>query len=286
MIAELSLALQAQRNPAAPAPRPGGWQRPHQPIFASLQQHPPPGPTLHHAGGLTIKSSVASCSASMPSTVQRNGSGATLLVISLAWWQQRGRGTAGRARVIGRVACQGSTHHPLGRAVPLQLNSIAKHSEHRNRPPTQLPLTSRAKGSLRISRLVLRWYLRISRSATVPGRKRCGFSAAGQAQAGEAECNQLRAHTTTLAARTVQPLQVAPQAQGRCRLWLGAGGSGGVRRSSHSLTAAAFTALAGDLPFLGRVLVAPRLDGLCRGGAERFEWQQAQPPSPAATRQS
>ena len=37
-----------------------------------------------------MKSSVASCSASMPSTVQRNGSGATLLVISLAWRQQVG----------------------------------------------------------------------------------------------------------------------------------------------------------------------------------------------------
>jgi hypothetical protein len=38
-------------------------------------------------------------------------------------------------------------------------------------------LTKRAKGIFRMSRLVLRWYLRISRSATVPGRKRCGFSA-------------------------------------------------------------------------------------------------------------
>jgi hypothetical protein len=35
--------------------------------------------------------------------------------------------------------------------------------------------TSRAKGSLRISRSVDRWYLRISRSATVPGRYLCGF---------------------------------------------------------------------------------------------------------------
>ena len=31
-----------------------------------------------------------------------------------------------------------------------------------------------------MSRLVLRWYLRISRSATVPGRNRCGFSAYSQ----------------------------------------------------------------------------------------------------------
>ncbi|KAL5660687.1 hypothetical protein ACJX0J_027812, partial [Zea mays] len=35
--------------------------------------------------------------------------------------------------------------------------------------------TRRWKGSLRMSSSVLFWYLRISRSATVPGRKRCGF---------------------------------------------------------------------------------------------------------------
>ncbi|RCV33728.1 hypothetical protein SETIT_7G105500v2 [Setaria italica] len=35
--------------------------------------------------------------------------------------------------------------------------------------------TSRWKGSLRMSSSVLFWYLRISRSATVPGRKRWGF---------------------------------------------------------------------------------------------------------------
>ena len=35
--------------------------------------------------------------------------------------------------------------------------------------------TSRWNGSLRISSSVDFWYRRISRSATVPGRKRCGF---------------------------------------------------------------------------------------------------------------
>ncbi|WVZ59556.1 LOW QUALITY PROTEIN: hypothetical protein U9M48_009681 [Paspalum notatum var. saurae] len=35
--------------------------------------------------------------------------------------------------------------------------------------------TRRWKGSFRIRSSVLFWYLRISRSATVPGRKRCGF---------------------------------------------------------------------------------------------------------------
>ncbi|OQU86287.1 hypothetical protein SORBI_3003G065001 [Sorghum bicolor] len=35
--------------------------------------------------------------------------------------------------------------------------------------------TSRWNGSFRISSSVLFWYLRISRSATVPGRNRCGF---------------------------------------------------------------------------------------------------------------
>ena len=35
--------------------------------------------------------------------------------------------------------------------------------------------TSRWKGSLRMSSSVDFWYLRISRSATVPGRYRCGF---------------------------------------------------------------------------------------------------------------
>uniref|UniRef100_A0A8R7QW86 Uncharacterized protein n=1 Tax=Triticum urartu TaxID=4572 RepID=A0A8R7QW86_TRIUA len=35
--------------------------------------------------------------------------------------------------------------------------------------------TRRWKGSLRMSSSVLFWYLRISRSATVPGRKRWGF---------------------------------------------------------------------------------------------------------------
>ncbi|PNT76630.1 hypothetical protein BRADI_1g50821v3 [Brachypodium distachyon] len=38
-----------------------------------------------------------------------------------------------------------------------------------------ISLTSRWKGSLRMSSSVLFWYLRISRSATVPGRKRWGF---------------------------------------------------------------------------------------------------------------
>ena len=35
--------------------------------------------------------------------------------------------------------------------------------------------TNRWKGNLRISRSVVRWYRRISRSACVPGRNRCGF---------------------------------------------------------------------------------------------------------------
>ena len=35
--------------------------------------------------------------------------------------------------------------------------------------------TSRAKGIFLMSRSVERWYLRISRSATVPGLYRCGF---------------------------------------------------------------------------------------------------------------
>lgn len=45
----------------------------------------------------TMKSSVASCSASSPSTVQRNGSGATLLVISRAY-RQKGSSSLLRGR--------------------------------------------------------------------------------------------------------------------------------------------------------------------------------------------
>ena len=42
-------------------------------------------------------------------------------------------------------------------------------------PEVGLEVLRRSKGSLRMSSSVLFWYLRISRSATVPGRKRCGF---------------------------------------------------------------------------------------------------------------
>lgn len=107
----------------------------------------------------TIKSSVASCNASSPSTVHRNGSGATLLVISRACRRQQQR------------PCQETTEgSPTGHALPSKPATVAVHLR-----PVR---TRRAKGILRISKLVLRWYLRISRSATVPGRKRCGFSAA------------------------------------------------------------------------------------------------------------
>lgn len=82
----------------------------------------------------------------------------------------------------GRQGTSGCGGHPTG-AMQLRLHSTKIGTPRAAcRPRSWSSLTSRAKGSLRISRLVLRWYLRISRSATVPGRKRCGFSVRRQGQ--------------------------------------------------------------------------------------------------------
>ena len=102
---------------------------------------------LQSSSRCTIKSSVASCSASSPSAVHRNGSGATLFVIS--------RTCGGSSGACRRRKHTQLEHHPQARA--------------RVCPATASRLTSLEKGSLRMSSSVLRWNLRISRSATVPG---------------------------------------------------------------------------------------------------------------------
>lgn len=84
--------------------------------------------------------------------------------------------------------------------------------------------TSLAKGSLRISKSVERWYLRISRSATVPGRKRCFFGAAPGAPAAPAAGE--RGRQAGGEQRTA-----AERSAGRtARRWAGLGAS---RRSAH-----------------------------------------------------
>ena len=99
---------------------------------------------------------LTSCRASRASAVHRKGSGATPLVISRAW---------GSGRNKKNRACE------EGRAWSLSLQARTRALPP---PPYSLKrfLTSRAKGSLRMSSSVDRWYLRISRRATVPGRYR------------------------------------------------------------------------------------------------------------------
>lgn len=151
---------------------------------------------LQSSSRCTMKSSAASWSASSPSLVHRNGSGAMSLVISRTCAQQP-RAAACGWQDLGKQAalqcCSGSEtpscglchplpgetrpHHPASAAVHWCVGLACVLLQRAHRLSSRRPLTSRANGSFLMSRLVVRWNLRISRSATVPGRNRCGFSA-------------------------------------------------------------------------------------------------------------
>jgi hypothetical protein len=103
---------------------------------------------------------LTSCSASMDSAVHLNGSGATWLPISLTC-----SATATAAPVLSAAAVE----HRGGAAAALGPSGRGPQSSHTPcKAPQPWPPTSLAKGSLRMSRSVDFWYLRISRSATVP----------------------------------------------------------------------------------------------------------------------
>ena len=102
----------------------------------------------------TMKSSDASCKASRASAVHRKGSGLIPLEISRTC----------AMRWVDHVT-------DVARAINV-FSFMAQELPHAPKPPT-----SRAKGSFGTSKSVVRWNLRISRSATVPGLYLCGRSA-------------------------------------------------------------------------------------------------------------
>ena len=106
----------------------------------------------------TAKSSVASCRASIPWGVHRKGSGAKLLVIS--------RTCARCSALVGGVG--GTCPEVSPRPGSAGFTGFTRAGVTRPADP-QLKLTSLAKGSFRMRRPVVRWYLRISFRAAVPG---------------------------------------------------------------------------------------------------------------------
>ncbi|RCV33606.1 hypothetical protein SETIT_7G095400v2 [Setaria italica] len=84
-----------------------------------------------------------------------------MMVTRLAWIAQRLVSSNSPTRYASAASCSAATAEDWNRRSVLKSCAISR--------------TRRWKGSLRISSSVLFWYLRISRSATVPGRKRWGF---------------------------------------------------------------------------------------------------------------
>ncbi|KAJ1282537.1 hypothetical protein BS78_03G060100 [Paspalum vaginatum] len=84
-----------------------------------------------------------------------------MMVTRLAWMAQRLVSSKSPTRYASAASCSAATADDWKRRSVLKSCAISR--------------TSRWNGSFRISSSVLFWYLRISRSATVPGRKRCGF---------------------------------------------------------------------------------------------------------------
>lgn len=145
------------------------------------------------------------------------------------------------------------------------------------RCPPGCSLTSRAKGSLRISRLVLRWYLRISRSATVPGRKRCGFSAARAIGGSSADAvHGLRTHHTDAAIRSAPKNHAVGSCTGISSGLQQPAPAGRQRRRPplFALTdCCRLHGLGGRLALLGQRLGgAPLGRALQRGGASGSSW--------------
>ncbi|XBI07831.1 hypothetical protein VPH35_135671 [Triticum aestivum] len=84
-----------------------------------------------------------------------------MMVTRLAWMAQRLVSSNSPTRYASAASCSADTAELWNRRSVLKSCAISR--------------TRRWKGSLRMSSSVLFWYLRISRSATVPGRNRCGF---------------------------------------------------------------------------------------------------------------
>ncbi|KAF2925317.1 hypothetical protein DAI22_06g043200 [Oryza sativa Japonica Group] len=84
-----------------------------------------------------------------------------MMVTRLAWMAHRLVSSKSPTRYASAASCSAATAELWKRRSVLKSWAISR--------------TRRWKGSLRMSSSVLFWYLRISRSATVPGLKRCGF---------------------------------------------------------------------------------------------------------------
>ncbi|BAS96270.1 Os06g0159700, partial [Oryza sativa Japonica Group] len=84
-----------------------------------------------------------------------------MMVTRLAWMAHRLVSSNSPTRYASAASCSAATAELWKRRSVLKSWAISR--------------TRRWKGSLRMSSSVLFWYLRISRSATVPGLKRCGF---------------------------------------------------------------------------------------------------------------
>ncbi|XBH97546.1 hypothetical protein VPH35_127201 [Triticum aestivum] len=84
-----------------------------------------------------------------------------MMVTRLAWMAQRLVSSKRPTRYASAASWSAETAEDWKRRSVLKSWAISR--------------TRRWKGSLRMSSSVLFWYLRISRRATVPGRKRCGF---------------------------------------------------------------------------------------------------------------
>ncbi|THU53895.1 hypothetical protein C4D60_Mb10t19200 [Musa balbisiana] len=84
-----------------------------------------------------------------------------MIVTRLAWMAQRLVSSKRPTRYASAASCSAATAELWKRRSVLKSWAISR--------------TRRWNGSFRMSSSVLFWYLRISRRATVPGRKRCGF---------------------------------------------------------------------------------------------------------------
>ena len=154
----------------------------------------------------TRKSSVASCSAITPSAVQRKGFCVRSLLISRTCmskanrsnalstkgsscrlmqtlWRLRHHAITGHATPLETTKATGCSHgrfHDLGPLLALTVQKkkglfgartfvLLRDTHATSMHNTQVPRTSLANGSFLNSSSVDFWYLRISRSATVPG---------------------------------------------------------------------------------------------------------------------
>ncbi|CAL9058230.1 unnamed protein product [Musa banksii] len=84
-----------------------------------------------------------------------------MIVTRLAWMAQRLVSSKRPTRYASAASCSAATAELWKRRSVLKSWAISR--------------TRRWNGSFRMSSSVLFWYFRISRRATVPGRKRCGF---------------------------------------------------------------------------------------------------------------